>query len=213
LKSYYKTRVEQTAMLARLLHGEYLRKGGVKVDDQLIRKARRGDADAFTVLCAPLEGMVYRHCLHMLRHPQDAQDAAQETMLRAYRCVRLFHGRSTLATWLYLIAHNVCLDLLKSPKNRAKALSLDELQAAGFDPTDGGPTPESAYLQASERDRLLSAVARLPDETQALLSLRYGDGMSYEALAQTLGLNLGTVKSKLNRAREKLLALLPDLEI
>ena len=179
---------------------------------RMIRKAQQGDADAFTALCAPLEGMVYRHCLQMLGNPADAQDSAQEAMLRAYRSISQFRGNSSVATWLYRIAHNVCLDWLKSPRNRTDTLSLDSLRQTGFDPPDGGPTPEGAYLSGSERTRLADAVARLPDETRALLSLRYGDGMSYEALAGALGISLGTVKSKLNRAKEKLRTLLPDTD-
>ncbi|MCE5342655.1 MAG: RNA polymerase sigma factor [Eubacteriales bacterium] len=180
------------------------------MSETLIRKAKHGDADAFTALCAPLENMVYRHCLQLLGNPADAQDATQEAMLRAYRAMATFQGFSGVATWLYRIAHNVCLDFLKSPRTRRESASLEALQQTGFDPEDPNPTPEDAYLAQSERERLQSAVARLPDEQQALLSLRYGDGMSYDALAQTLGLNPGTVKSKLNRAKEKLKKLLPE---
>jgi RNA polymerase sigma-70 factor, ECF subfamily len=182
------------------------------VDDRQARSVRRGDADAFTALCAPYEGMVYRHCLQLLGNPADAQDAAQETMLRAFRSMHTFRFHSNEATWLYRIAHNVCLDFLRRPANRARAQSLDRLRDAGFDPPDESPTPEGAYLKGSTREALQRAVARLPEETQALLSLRYGDGLSYEELALALGLNQGTVKSQLNRAREKLRALLPDLE-
>jgi RNA polymerase sigma-70 factor, ECF subfamily len=182
------------------------------VSEQQDRAARRGGADAFTALCAPFEGMVYRHCLRMLRNPADAQDAAQETMLRAFRSFHAFRFRSNTATWLFRIAHNVCLDILKSPARRREPLSLDALAEAGLDPPAGTPDPEGAYLAGSEREALQNAVARLPDSLQTLLSLRYGDGMSYEELACTLGLNTGTVKSQLNRAKEKLRALMPDPE-
>lgn len=157
--------------------------------------------------------MVYRHCLQMLGNPADAQDAAQETMLRAFRSMHAFRFRSNEATWLYRIAHNVCLDFLRRPVNRARAQSLEALRETGFDPPDGAPTPEGAYLQGSERAALRNAIARLPDDAQAMLSLRYGDGMSYEELALALGLNQGTVKSRLNRVREKLKTFLPDLNV
>jgi RNA polymerase sigma-70 factor (ECF subfamily) len=180
------------------------------VSETLIRKARQGDADAFTALCAPLENMVYRHCLQMLHNPMDAQDATQEAMLRAYRSFPKFQGMSGVATWLFRIAHNVCLDFLKRPLTKREGTSLDALQQEGFDKPDPNPNPEDSYLTQSERELLLSAVARLPDEQKALLSLRYGDGLSYDTLAQTLGLNPGTVKSKLNRAKERLRQLLPE---
>ena len=174
------------------------------MSETLLRRAQAGDADAFTSLCAPYEGLVYRHCLQMLKNEADAQDAAQEAMLRAYRAIGRFHGFSRVPTWLYRIAHNVCLDMLKSPRARAEAASLDALGDAGFDPPDGAPTPEDAYEQRVERERLAEAVARLPRSQQVLVALRYGDGLSYEALAEALHLSPGTVKSSLSRAKEKL---------
>ena len=178
------------------------------MDDLLLHRAQLGDADAFTQLCAPYEGLVYRHCSQMLAHTADAQDAAQEAMLRAYRSIDRFRAQSNLATWLYRIAHNVCLDMLKKPQVRRESVSLDALREAGFEPVDAQPTPENIYEQHSAQAQLQAVIASLPKEQQAMLSLRYGDGLSYEQLAEMLNLNLGTVKSKLNRAKEKLRALL-----
>lgn len=180
------------------------------MNGSLIRRAQRGDADAFTELCAPYEAMVYRHCLQMLQNHADAQDAAQDAMLRAYRAMPRFRAQSGFATWLYRIAHNVCLDWLKRP-NRG-GLSLDSLAEGGYDPADPAPTPDGSYVAESERARLREAVTQLSDELQTLLSLRYGDGLSYEELAEATGLNVGTVRSRLSRAREKLRALLPETE-
>lgn len=178
------------------------------MSELLLQKAQNGDADAFIELCAPYEGLVYRHCLQMLKNPADAQDAAQETMLRAYRAIRGYRSVGNVPTWLYRIAHNVCLDALKSPKNRRHTLSLEALREEGYEPVDRQPTPENRYIDESEQARLNAVIARLPQEQQTLLSLRYGDGLSYEELSKALGLALGTVKSKLNRAKEKLRALL-----
>lgn len=185
-------------------------KGGAQVSQTQLSRARNGDAEAFTALCAPFEGMVYRHCLHLLKTQADAQDALQETMLRAYRSIGRFHGVSSVGTWLYRIAHNVCLDMLRSPRAHAEAASLDALGEAGYDPADPSASPEERYLAQSEAERLRAAIGRLPAAQQALLSLRYGDGMSYEALAQALRLSPGTVKSSLSRAKDKLRGLLHD---
>ena len=174
----------------------------------LLQKAQQGDAEAFTSLCAPFEGLVYRHCFQLLRNEADAQDAAQETMLRAWRSLRAFRGGSSIATWLFRIAHNVCLDFLRRPRARLERTSLEALRDEGFEPPDSQPTPESAYLTASEQARLREAIAALPPQQQALLSLRYGDGMAYEQLAEALHMAPGTVKSSLSRARDKLRALL-----
>ena len=180
------------------------------MEASLIRKASQGDADAFGALVGPYEGLVYRHCLQMLKNQADAQDAAQETMLRAYRAMPRFLGLSGVATWLYRIAHNVCLDWLKRPRARREGVSLDALRDGGYDPADPRPSPEDRYLEASEQDRLRDAIFKLPAQQQALLSLRYGDGLSYEELAKALGLNVGTVKSRLSRAREHLQAQLSN---
>ncbi|MEA4999626.1 MAG: sigma-70 family RNA polymerase sigma factor [Candidatus Limiplasma sp.] len=178
--------------------------------DTLLERAQNGDADAFTALCAPYEAMVYRHCLQLLRNPQDAEDAAQEAMVRAYRAMGRFRGGSSIATWLFRIAHNVCLDVLKRPRTRRETASLEALGEAGFDPAAPEDDPEAAYLRQSDRERITQAIGRLPKEQQALLSLRYGQGMSYEELAGALRLGLGTVKSKLNRAKAKLKNLLGE---
>lgn len=180
------------------------------MDETLISKAMQGDADAFGTLVGPYEGLVYRQCLLLLKNPADAQDAAQETMLRAYRAMPRFLGLSSVPTWLYRIAHNVCLDWLKRPRTRRENTSLDGMAEAGFDPADPAPTPEDAYVQQSDRARLREALLRLPTDWQALLLLRYGEGLSYEAIAHALRLREGTVKSRLNRAKEKLHALMKD---
>ncbi len=172
--------------------------------------ARKHDADTFITLCAPCEGMVYRHCLTLLKNPSDAQDAAQEAMLRAFRAFARFDGRSDIGTWLYRIAHNVCLDWLKRPRVKRESASLDALRSDGFDPGEQAPGPEERYLAQSERERVLAAIGRLPEEQRALLSLRYGEDMSYEDLADTLGLSLGTVKSRISRARERLRSFLEE---
>lgn len=179
--------------------------------DRLIRQARSGNAEAFTELCAPLEGMVYRHCLLMLRNPTDAQDAAQEAMLRAYRAMPRFMGTSSVSTWLYRIAHNVCLDWLKRPQARRVTLSLNAMAEAGQEPADRQEGPEARYLRQSDQEHLREALTNLSPENQALLTLRYGDDASYEELASMLNIPEGTVKSRLNRAKEKLRASLPEI--
>lgn len=178
-------------------------------NQQLLDSARRGDGDAFGQLCAPLAGMVYRHCLHMLGQPADAQDAAQEAMVRAYRALPRFVGRASFATWLYRIAHNTCLDILKRPARQREAASVEAMAEEGRQPVDRGPSPEEHYLRQAQAQALGRAVARLPRDQQALVALRYGEGLSYEDLAQATGLRVGTVKSKLSRAKARLRQLLP----
>ncbi|MEG0491965.1 MAG: sigma-70 family RNA polymerase sigma factor [Clostridia bacterium] len=160
-------------------------------------------AEQFTELCAPYSAMVYRHCLHVLRSPQEAEDAAQESLLRAFRAFGGFRGTG-VATWLFRIAHNTCLDVIKSSRYKHETVTLDEWREVHGDPADCASTPEEAYEQASANEALWQAVAALPEEQQVLLSLCYGQNMSYEELASATGLRVGTVKSKLNRAKASL---------
>ncbi|MBQ4639049.1 MAG: sigma-70 family RNA polymerase sigma factor [Clostridia bacterium] len=151
---------------------------------------------------------MYFMCLRMLGNDQDAQDCVQEAMLRAFRAFDSFRGDSAFSTWLIRIAMNCCNDFLRSKKN---VLSLDGLQAdAGFEPVDRG---KGTYqqLEQKERIRLLhAALKQLKDEYRQLIVLRDMQGMSYEELAETLNLSLGTVKSRLNRARNELSKILQD---
>lgn len=152
--------------------------------------------------CAPYAGMVYRHCLHMLKNVHEAEDAAQESMLRAFRAYGSFQGKG-VASWLYAIAHNTCLDILKSARYRREMLTLDDPEN-DFQTPDGAPTPEAAYVQKAEDERLWQMVMELNNDQQTMLSLYYGEGMTYEQIAKATGLRIGTVKSRLNRAREAL---------
>lgn len=159
------------------------------------------DREDFETRCAPYAPMVYRHCLQMLRSPQEAEDAAQESMLRAFRAYPRFRGNG-VASWLYAIAHNTCLDVLRSARYRRESVTLDDDE---FDlPADPASGPEEAYVEQAEKEKLWQAVASLPQEQQVLIALYYGENLSYEEIAQAEGLRLGTVKSRLSRAKEAL---------
>ena len=156
----------------------------------------------FEERCAPYAGMVYRHCLHMLKDPHEAEDAAQESMLRAFRAYPAFRGKG-VASWLYTIAHNTCLDILKSARYRREMLTVDDPDDP-FEMADHSPTPEAAYVQKSEDEKLWQLVMELSPEQQTILSLYYGEQMTYEQIAKATGARVGTVKSRLSRAKEAL---------
>ena len=166
-----------------------------------MRETDRRTADAFEQLCAPYSAMVYRHCLHMLGSPHEAEDAAQESMLRAFRAFSAFRGDG-VASWLFRIAHNTCLDILKSARVRRESLTLDAPEAV--DPADPAPPPDEAYVQSAGMDELRGAIASLPREQQLLIDLFYGQGMGYSEIARAAGIREGTVKSRLSRARAAL---------
>ena len=125
----------------------------------------RRRADDFEQRCAPYAGMVYRHCLHMLKNVHEAEDAAQETMLRAFRAYGDFRGDG-VASWLYQIAHRVCLDVLKSARYRREHAVLDDPEKP-YEAVDSARTPEESYLADAESRRLWDAVLTLPQEQQS----------------------------------------------
>ena len=175
--------------------------------EKLLKKAQQGDADAFEQLVAPYEQKIYALCLRLLAHREDAQDAAQETMLRLYRALVSYRGEAQLGTFIYRVTANTCMDALRRRNVRA-CESLEALDDVGVVPVDDSPGPEETILRAEENERLSRAIDALSDEMRLPLVLREIQALSYEEVAQTLGLEMGTVKSRIHRAREKLAIML-----
>ena len=174
-----------------------------------LAQARSGDSAAFSRLVTPLEGMVWRVCYQLTGNAEDARDAAQETMLKAWRSLASFREEAAFSTWLYRIAVNVCRDALRRQSVR-QAESLEALREGGFDPPDPAPGTESRVLSAESVRELRQAMSRLPEEQRVPLVLFGVEGQSYEEIASLTGVPVGTVKSRVSRARTKLLALLQN---
>lgn len=168
--------------------------------------SRKQTAEHFERLASECERQIYATCYHMMGNREDAQDCAQETMLRAFRAFESFRRDAQFSTWITKIAINVCVDAIRK---RRDALSLDALREdSGFDVRDSSPGVY-ARLEEKERKRLLKeGLESLPSEMRQMIVLRDIEGMSYEEIAQILEMPLGTVKSRMNRAREKLGAIL-----
>ncbi len=151
-----------------------------------------GDENAFNALVLRHQGRVYGLCHRFFCGDRDeAADAAQETFVKAYHGLREFRRESRLSTWLYRIAINVC-------KNRAASAHFRH----GSRSLDISATAQAAPQDDPDRSRAIeSAIAALPEEQRVLVILRDIEGRSYEEVSETTGLNLGTVKSRLNRAR------------
>ena len=173
---------------------------------RLFTKNRK--AEEFERLAGESERQVYAVCFHMMGNPQDAQDCAQEAMLRAFRAFDSFRRGASFSTWITRIAINVCTDELRK---RKKVVSLDAMrEEAGFDLPDRAPTAY-ARLEEKERLRLLrEGLSQLPDDMRQMIVLRDMRGMNYDEIAEALQLPLGTVKSRINRAREKLKRILKE---
>ncbi len=180
-------------------------------DEITLMQAQKGDTQAFERLVTPYEDMVWRVCWHYMEHHEDAQDAAQEVMLRAWRSIGAFRGGCSVETWLYRICVTVCMDALRKRRLRTGP-SMEALQAAGYDPADGSPTPEETVQAEEFHGELRDALRGLPEDMRTALLLSAVEGRSYEEIVQITGAPLGTVKSRIGRAREKLAKMLSQRE-
>lgn len=172
-------------------------------EEKLIRLAARGDAQAFNTLMASQERRMYAVALRMFGTKEDAEDCMQEAMLRVYRAIGGFKAQSSFSTWVYRITMNTCLDELRRRKNRPNT-SLDGLLDAGWSPSDDSDTPEQHALRSEARSGIQRFIQELPEDMRAAVVLRDIQGLSYDDIAAALDTNVGTVKSRISRGREKL---------
>ena len=176
-------------------------------DELLIRRAQRGDADAFEQLLLEHQKNVYNLCYRMADNPDDAMDLSQETFLRAWRCLDQYQFASAFSTWLYRLCSNICIDFLRR-RRRQQTVPLTFEDADGEEQTyavpDAQPLPEEQVELKLTRETLAAAMAQLLPEHRAVLQLRVVNEMSYEQIADVLDIQIGTVKSRLSRARNQL---------
>ena len=173
----------------------------------LLEAARGGDEAAFHALVAPHCGPLYSHCHRMLACPHDAEDALQETMLRAWRALPKFEGRSAFGSWLYRIASNVCLTALEQRPKRGGFLE-DELGEDAHDhlSIDADPNPTAAGYEQQEAatHALAATLHHLPANQRAALLLRDVLGFPAREAASALGTSVASLNSALQRARGNL---------
>ena len=171
----------------------------------LIERCKRGDLAAFNDLVRKYEKQVYNFAYRLTGNYDDANDVAQDAFLRVFNAIGSFRGDASFSTWLFRITTNVFLDERKRAKAHPQA-SLDEYLELGESSVtrqieDPSPTPE-AVLEESERAQILSkAISDLPEYQRAMITLYHGQQKSYEEIAEIMDLPIGTVKSRLNRAR------------
>lgn len=175
----------------------------------LIDRAVKGDAQAFSELMAAHESRMYAVALRMCAHREDAQDCLQEAMLRVYRSISGFKGQSSFSTWVYRITMNTCLDELRRSKRR-KYTSLDERIEAGWSPADDMDTPEHHAMRVEQRRAIERAIALLPEDMRAAVVLRDIQSCPYDEIADILGTNVGTIKSRISRGRARLREILSE---
>ena len=174
---------------------------------QIVNKVLRGDVNAFEKLVVEYEKNVYAIAQRMTGNPEDAADMTQETFIKAYNSLSAFRGDRKFSVWLYRIATNVCLDFLRS-RSRKPTVSLsvedDEGEETQLDIADESQSPEALLERGLTRDAVRRGLEQLSPEYRQILLLREIQGLSYEEIADTLDLEVGTVKSRIFRARKRL---------
>lgn len=168
--------------------------------EELVRAAAEGDENAFAQLVGLYENKVYSLALRMCGSPEDAADAAQEAFLSAWRALPSFRREAEFSTWLYRLTANASIDLLRRVKRQRLELRLDD-EALGLTALEAGPGPQEAAERQEVRRAVDRALAQLGDSHRQVLVLRELQQLSYEEIARTLDLDLGTVKSRISRAR------------
>ncbi len=178
---------------------------------QIVRRVLEGDVNAFEDLVTEHEKGVYAIAQRMTGNAEDAADMTQETFIKAYNSLSSFRGDSKFSVWLYRIATNVCLDFLRS-RSRKPTVSLsvedDDGEETQMDIADESQSPEQLLERGLTRDAVRRGLKSLSPEYRQILLLREIQGLSYEEIAEALVLEVGTVKSRIFRARKRLCAFL-----
>ncbi|HLS43401.1 MAG TPA: RNA polymerase sigma factor RpoE [Paenalcaligenes sp.] len=180
------------------------------VDADLVERVQRGDKRAFDLLVLKYQRRIMRLLTRMVRNPSEIEDVAQETFIKAYRALPQFRGDSAFYTWLYRIAINTARNWQASSNRRPTSLNNYEGEdGETFDPIDNLTdisTPESEMVSRQVVEAVNEAINSLPDELRTAIILREIEGMSYEDIAATMDCPIGTVRSRIFRAREAIAA-------
>jgi RNA polymerase sigma-70 factor (ECF subfamily) len=172
-------------------------------DGDLITRFKGGDLSGFEELVRKYQDRIYNLCRYMIQDAHDAQDAAQDVFLKAYGSLKAFKPDASLYAWLYRIAVNTCLDYKKKsrPEQAEDESVIDDLASTE-------PSPEQRYQSKEMGQSIQLALQKLPEHLRAAIVLKEIEDLSYEEIAEVLHTSIGTVKSRISRAREELRRLL-----
>lgn len=174
-------------------------------DKELVRRVQKGDKRAFDLLVLKYQGRIMALVTRFVQDNHEAQDVTQEAFIKAYRALDNFRGDSAFYTWLYRIAVNTAKNYLVSRSRRPPSADVDAEEAeffAGDHALKSIDTPERLLLRDEIDKTVQASIAKLPEDLRVALTLREYEGMSYEDIAQVMECPVGTVRSRIFRARE-----------
>jgi len=176
-----------------------------QLDEDLVLRVQRGDRSAFDFLVIKYQHKIIQLVNRYVKDPSEAQDVAQEAFIKAYRALGNFRGDSAFYTWLYRIAINTAKNYLVSRSRRSSDYQVDVQDAEAIENApqlQGMETPERLLLNQEIIDTIKTAIDKLPEEMRTAIMLREFEGMSYEEIAEAMDCPVGTVRSRIFRARE-----------
>ena len=171
---------------------------------QYIDRFKNGDSSAFEVIVLKYQDKIYNLCRHMLGNANDAEDRVQDVFLKAYQALSKFQPKASLYTWLYRIATNTCIDYKKKPNFESLFGDSGEGEKLVHDRASDAPSPEKLYQSKQINQALQESLGKLSPKLRAIIILKEIEELSYEEIADTLEISMGTVKSRIARAREEL---------
>ncbi|MCD8547240.1 MAG: RNA polymerase sigma factor RpoE [Aeromonadaceae bacterium] len=175
------------------------------IDQALVERVQRGDKQAFNLLVSKYQHKVIGLVSRYVNHPGDAADVAQEAFIKAYRCLPTFRGESAFYTWLYRIAVNTAKNYLTAQGRRPPDADVDAGEAEFYEGADAlheQATPENLLLSDELKRQVRAALDSLPEDLRQAITLREIEGLSYEEIALIVDCPVGTVRSRIFRARE-----------
>ena len=175
------------------------------IDQQLIERIQRGDKNAFNLLVRKYQHKVVSLVSRYVNNPGDIPDVAQETFIKAYRAIPDFRGESAFYTWLYRIAVNTAKNYIVAQGRRPPDMDVDSQDAETYEGAESlheVANPENLMLSDEIRAEVASALASLPEDLRTAITLREIEGLSYEEIAEVMECPVGTVRSRIFRARE-----------
>ena len=179
--------------------------GERNIDQALVERVQKGDKKAFDILVLKYQQRVMNILSRYVRDPSEVQDLAQETFIKAYRALATFRGDSAFYTWVYRIAINTAKNFIVAQGRRPPRDDIEASEAEQYSGADGlreHASPERILLKDEIAEMVFSTINELPEDLKMAITLREIEGLSYDEIAETMSCPIGTVRSRIFRARE-----------